>query len=260
MEAFCTVISWRIEAITSLIPMYLYLLKISGHQQLNTTSLLSNHMINSLFENRHVKNSLLHCLSLKKLTPKQQLKVKSSIIDTNNYLNGIFFSFDPFHKELSSSFRLVDNFSDHFSFHIVNYKDKKSKEAYLCKLNKFFEDILLDSNSIIIISDASIRNNITMLIVYIQSGHIIIAKTIHYAINIISSTKAKLFTIRCRINQAIQVFNASYIIIITDSIYLANQIFDSSSYSYQLQFIAIAQDLSTFFKKTPITSLISRIA
>jgi len=99
-----------------------------------------------------------------------------------------------------------------------------------------------------------------MLIVYIQSGHIIIAKTIHHAINITSSTKAELFTIRYRINQAIQVFNASYIIIITDSIYLANQIFDSSSYSYQLQFITIAQDLSTFFKKTPITSLISRIA
>ena len=52
-----------------------------------------------------------------------------------------------------------------------------------------------------------------MLTLYIQSGHNIIAKTIHYAINIIS-TKAELFTIRCRINQAIQVSNASYIIIV----------------------------------------------
>ena len=81
-------------------------------------------MINSLFENRHIKNSPLHCISLEKLTLKQQLKVKSSIIDANNYLNGIFSSFDPFHKELSSSFRLVDNFPDHFYFHIVNCKDK----------------------------------------------------------------------------------------------------------------------------------------
>jgi len=124
MEAFCTVLLWRIEAIASLIPIYLYLLKISGHQQLRTTSLLSNHMINSLFESRHVKNSLLHCLPLEKLTPKQQLKFKSSIIDANNYLNGIFSSFDPFHKELSSNFRPVDNFPDLFSFQIVNYKDK----------------------------------------------------------------------------------------------------------------------------------------
>jgi len=77
-----------------------------------------------------------------------------------------------------------------------------------------------------------------MLTLYIQSGHNIIAKTIHHAINIIS-TKAELFTIRCRINQAIQVSNASYIINITDSIHLANEIFDSLSYSYQLQFIAI---------------------
>jgi len=62
---------------------------------------------------------------------KQQLKIKSSIVDINNCLNGIFPSFDPFYKELSSGFKLVDNFSDHFYFYTVNCKDKESKEAYL---------------------------------------------------------------------------------------------------------------------------------
>jgi len=152
--------------------------------------------------------------------PKQQLKVKSSIVDTNNYLNGIFSSFDSLHKELSSSFRLVDSFSDHFYFHTVNHKDKESKEAYLHKLNKIFEDILSDSNTIIVISDTSIKNNVTTSILHVCSGHNTIAKTIHHTVNI-TSTEAELFTIRYGINQAVQVSNISCIIVITDTIHLA---------------------------------------
>ena len=77
------------------------------------------------------------------MTTKQQLKIKSSIIDANNPLNRIFLSFNSFYKELSHSFRIVDNFPNHFSFHLVSYKDKESSKAYLCKLNKIFEDALL---------------------------------------------------------------------------------------------------------------------
>ena len=46
------------------------------------------------------------------LISKQQLKVKSCIVNINNYLNGVFPPFNSFHKELSSSFQLVDNFPD----------------------------------------------------------------------------------------------------------------------------------------------------
>ena len=152
--------------------------------------------------------------------PKQQLKVKSSIVDTNNYLNGIFSSFDSLHKELSPSFRLVDSFSDHFYFHTVNHKDKERKEAYLHKLNKICEDILSDSNTIIVISDTSIKNNVTISILHVCSGHNTIAKTIHHTVNI-TLTEAELFTIRYGINQAVQVSNISCIIVITDTIHLA---------------------------------------
>ena len=189
-----------------------------------------------------------HCLSLKALISKQQLKVKSSIVDTNNHLNGIFSSFDSLHKELSPSFRLVDSFSDHFYFHTVNHKDKKSKEAYLHKLNKIFEDILSDSNTIIVISDTSIKNNVTISILHVCSGYNTIAKTIHHTVNI-TSTEAELFTIRYGINQAVQVSNISCIIVITNAIHLARWIFDSSSHPYQLQSITIAQDLRAFSNK-----------
>jgi len=49
----------------------------------------------------------------------------------------------------------------------------------------------------------SIKNNITTSVVHIQRKHEIITKTIHYAINILS-TKAELFAIKYSISQATQ--------------------------------------------------------
>ncbi len=46
----------------------------------------------------------------------------------------------------------------------------------------------------------------------------LLPKTIHHTINF-TMTEAELFTIRCRINQAIQVSDASNIIIITNAIH-----------------------------------------
>ena len=62
----------------------------------------------------------------------------------------------------------------------------------------------MDPKTIIIISDASIKNNVATSILYICSSRNILAKTIYYAVNI-TSTKAELFTIRYKINQAIHV-------------------------------------------------------
>ena len=46
------------------------------------------------------------------------------------------------------------------------------------------------------------------------------------------STKAKLFAIRCDINQTIQIPNVMYIIVVTDTIHIAHYIFDSLIYPY----------------------------
>ena len=48
------------------------------------------------------------------------LNIKSSIINTNNCLNGKFPAFDSLNKKLSPSFHLIDTFPDCFSFHSVN--------------------------------------------------------------------------------------------------------------------------------------------
>jgi len=57
-------------------------------------------------------------------------------------------------------------------------------------------------------------------------------KMFNHTINI-TTTEAKLFTIRYRISQAIQVPKTSYIIVISNTTHAAQRIFDFSVHSYQ---------------------------
>ena len=151
---------------------------------------------------------------------------------TNNCLNGVPSSFNPLHKEFSPSLWLV-NISNCFSFNTVDYKSNDAKSAHLYKLNEVFQNSLQDTKIIVVISNVSIKKNITTFIAHVHSRPNIIAKTIYYVVNVIS-TKVELFAIRCRINQVVQVTDTSYIIVVTDTIYLTRHIFDSWSHTYQL--------------------------
>jgi len=66
---------------------------------------------------------------------------------------------------------------------------------------------------------------------------------------LLTSTRAKLFAIRCRINQAVQISDISHIMVITDTIHLVRYIFDLTTHPYPIQLIAIVQDLRVFFNK-----------
>ena len=74
----------NIEAITDLIPIYLYLDKTSGWYHLQVAYLSQQHAFNFLLEYHHFKKAKSHYLSIVHLIDKQQLKVKSSLVDTNN--------------------------------------------------------------------------------------------------------------------------------------------------------------------------------
>ena len=82
-------------------------------------------------------------------------------------------------------------------------------KVHFQNLNKIIRDFYTDPETVIIIFNMSIKNNIT-------------------------STEAELFVIRCSIDQAVHFQDIYYIIVITDTIHLARQIFNSFSYSYQL--------------------------
>jgi len=69
-------------------------------------------------------------MAMSYLTLKQHLRIKSSIMNTNNCLNGVFSFFDSLNKEISPDSYLVDIFSDWFSFISVNCKDLEALFTY----------------------------------------------------------------------------------------------------------------------------------
>jgi len=93
--------------------------------------------------------------------------------------------------------------------------------------------------SAVIILNASIKNSITTSILHIHIHNSPVIKTIHHATNIIS-TEAKLFVIRCELNQAICLLNIKQIIVITNSIHVTKRIFNSFIHPYQIQTASIS--------------------
>lgn len=124
-----------IEAIVGLILIHLHLQKLGGQFQLRTQLLYSNHIIKLIMEFRYSDNSF-HWLSLEHLTPKQQLNVKGSIMDTNNRLNSVFSSFIPFSSEFLPGYRLIDILPSNFLFYLIDRKNKESIKVYNHKLNE----------------------------------------------------------------------------------------------------------------------------
>ena len=211
-------------------------------------ALPKHHILNSLLNEQHYKKAIPYHIATCHLTTKQHLKIKSPIVDINNHLNEVFLAFDSLNKEFSPSFHLVDNFSHCFSFHSVNWKDTDAKAIYQNKLNNIYENSSTNQNAISIISNVSVKNNITTLVSYIQRDHEIVTKTIHYAMNI-SSTEAKLFVIRCDISQATQIQDITHIVVIINAILATKQIFDLLIHPYQLYTIVISSNLRKFFNK-----------
>ena len=91
-----------------------------------------------MLELRHSDNNSIYYLLLKKLTPKQQLNIKDSIINTNNRLNRVFPSFNLFSSEFALENRLIDLFSSCFSFHSLNQKTKKAEKHIFINLMKSY--------------------------------------------------------------------------------------------------------------------------
>ena len=101
---------------------------------------------------------------------------------------------------------------------------------------------------VLIILDTSVKNNIITLISYICREQEIIAKTVYYAINVMS-TETKLFAVKYSINHMTQIQDITHIIVITDAIPAIKYIFDISIHLYQLHSIAISNNLRGFFNK-----------
>jgi len=185
-----------------------------------------------------------HITFIDHLTAKQRLKLKSPLIDADNKHNEFFLSFFFFNNEFTPGKCLVDTFSDHFSFHPHTLNIQKHIE----NLEEIIIRALSNPFSSIIMSDASIKNQVATSILHIHSFNKLIIKTLHRAINV-TTDKAELFAIRCGINQAVADPCVEHIVVITNSLHIARKIFDSSTHPYQIHSAAISSELREFFSK-----------
>ena len=188
----------------------------------------------------------LHPLSLISLTGRQHSLIKGHLVDINNQFNEVFPSFDPLNPEFKPGDRIIDCFSNCFSFHLFS----KSSDCLFKSWIQQLDNIAIKSSNTpltaLIVIGVSVKNNITYSIVHIHVHNKLIVKMLHHAINIMS-TEAEFFAIRCGINQVLHFQDISKIIVVTESIHTAKKIFDPSSHPLQKQVALILNDLRDFF-------------
>jgi len=99
-------------------------------------------------------------------------------MDMDNRFNEVFSSFDPFNKEFSPGSCLINIFSNHFSSHLSPKQDNNNLKAHIRSLDDMAIKSSLYSTIALVISDASIRKQITTSIshIYIHNKPVIIFK------------------------------------------------------------------------------------
>jgi len=244
--AFKTSLSFSIEAITGFILIKLHLQKLNGRSQLQAHSLPSNHILYSLIEPRTCLSLNQHSSSLGLLTRYQCDLVKGLLVDMDNRFNEVFPSFAPLHPEFSPSHKVIDIFPSCFSFHLFSKQKDNSFKTHIQQLDNLAIESLSTPSHALVIIDAGVKNNAATSISHMHIHNKPVTKTLHHVVNV-TSTEAKLFTIRCGINQATSHNSVSKIIIVTDSIHAAKKIFDTVSNSYQVHTSSIFKELRTFF-------------
>jgi len=107
----------EIEAISSLIPIHLYLKKLYSKFLLRGLLFPSNHIIKSILSSDRSTGHTSHSLSLDNLIPKQRLHLNSPLIDMDNSYNKLLPFFSFFDEEFDLGNWLIDSFPEWFLFH-----------------------------------------------------------------------------------------------------------------------------------------------
>jgi len=237
---------YGIKAIAELIPIHLHLQKLSGRSQLRAHTLPDNHIIRLLMDNKPYSPFFSHALSLGLLTKRQCGLLKSHMVDIDNRFNEVFPVFDSINPEFHPSNRIMDLFPNCFSFHLFSRSSNCSFKSRIQQLDALAIEFSFSSSDTLVITDASVKNNVASSIAHIYVFNKPVVKTIHCTINVTSS-EAEFFTIRCGINHAVLSQETLKIIVVTDSIHITKKIFDPSLHMLQKQAASILSELREFF-------------
>jgi len=204
LGVFKTSLQEGIEVIAGLIPIKLHLKKLRGRTQLQALALPTNHIIHLLMDSSFRSSNIPYPSSLSNFTGHQRKKIKGHLVDT---------------------------FLDRFSFNLC--MKGKSDKSCIQQLDSMVIKASSSQSTAIAASDASIKNDIAILISHTHISNQPLVKIIHHAA-FVTSTEAEIFTIRCSINQATAKPNVSKIVIITNSIHAAKRIFNPFSHLLQI--------------------------
>jgi len=205
-----------IEALASLIPVKSHLQKIAKRSQICPFKLPKNHILNNLLDDSPHQSNPFNYHNMGSLTNRQKVLTKSHLIDLKFKSYGIFPSFSPLDPEFAPGHRIIDNFSNRFSFNLANKKEKEKNNHRAQELDEMVLRNSSDPNTALVITNASIKNDIATSISHIHSANCPLIKTVHHA-SFVTSSEAELFAIRCGINQACSLNNVSKIVVVTDS-------------------------------------------
>ena len=186
-----------------------------------------------------------HPLLLSFLTRYQHGLIKGHLVDMDNRFNEVFPFFDPLNPEFKPDNRIINSFSNCFSFYLFS---KSSNHLFKNRIQQFDNLVIESSNTpfnTLVVIDANVKNNVTLSIVHIHIHNRPVIKTLYHVVTI-TSTKAKFFAIRCSINQAAHLQDISKIIVVMDSIHVVKKIFDSFLNMLQKQTALILNDLRKF--------------
>ena len=246
LGAFKTSPSEGVKAITGIIPIRFHLQKIARRLQICPFKLLINHILRNLIDDSPPLSISPNPHSISSLTNCQKNITKGHLIDSCNKSCSIFPSFSPLNQEFVPGSCIIDIFSDHFSFNLATKKEKEKDKICAQELDNMVLHNSLLPHTALVITDASIKNDIATSISHVHIANHPLTKTVHHAPFEIS-TEAELFAIRYSINQACFNEVVSKIIVVTDSIYAARKIFDSSSHLFQHHSSVILSELQRFF-------------
>ena len=254
LGAFKTLPLEGIKAIAGIIPIRFHLQKITRRSQIRPFKLPTNHISRELIDDLPSLSNNPNLHTVGSLTNHQKNIAKGHLINSCNTAYGIFPSFSPLNPEFFPGSHIMDNFSDRFSFNLVN---KKEKEKDKIRTQELDDMVLRNSSShhtALIVTDASIKNDIAISISHVHIANHPLTKTVHHAA-FVTSTEVELFAIRCGINQACTKENVSKVIVIMDSIHTVKKIFDSKSHSLQSHTAAILSELWGFFNSNHDNSI-----
>ena len=129
LGAFKTLPLKGIEVVAGLIPVKSHLQKIAKRSQIRPFKLPKNHILNNLLDDSPHQSNSFNRHNMGSLTNRQKVLTKGHLINLKFKSYGIFPSFSPLDPEFAPGHRIIDNFSNRFSFNLANKKEKKNNHC-----------------------------------------------------------------------------------------------------------------------------------